>query len=303
LFYTKELTGKPHARQDHFAPPANSDLMESDNLYLIGASCLGLAFMPLASKIISGALSGVAAKFHDRPLVGDCGKPSHKVVGDGTCIVRPLHSIFRELAMKGGVVANAHAPRPAAVLDYISSVVVCEDVKALTDAYKIVEGLGQLVGVSNGFTPGYDAVDSTGGIRYVTMQLLIQHGGDHVEEGNMEFSWGKLFDKDETKDRWKSWLKEQTGSVRRGYKEVETWLKHKRVRDHQAMFIMTVELHLQDYDAVLNTWPFKPLSIIIDAAQPKALYTRYAQSKAATRIQARQRGSIARKKSVAPDST
>ena len=51
------------------------------------------------------------------------------------------------------------------------------------------------MGVSNGFTPGYDAVDSTGGIRYVTMQLLIQHGGDHVEEGNMEFSWGKLFDK------------------------------------------------------------------------------------------------------------
>ena len=58
-----------------------------------------------------------------------------------------------------------------------------------------MEGLGQLVGVSNGFTPGHEAVDSTGGIRYITMQLLIQHGGDHVEEGNMEFSWGKLFDK------------------------------------------------------------------------------------------------------------
>ena len=39
--------------------------------------------------------------------------------------------------MKGSVVANAHAPRPAAVLDYISSVVVCEDIKALTDAYKV----------------------------------------------------------------------------------------------------------------------------------------------------------------------
>ena len=69
------------------------------------------------------------------------------------------------------------------------------------------------------------------------------------------------------------------------------------------MFIMTVELHLQEYSNVLNTWPFKPLSVIIDAPLPKALYTRYAQANAATKIQARQRGSIARKKSVAADST
>ena len=108
---------------------------------------------------------------------------------------------------------------------------------------------------------------------------------------------------DETKDRWKTWVKEQTGSVRRGYKEVETWLKHKRVRDHQAMFIMTVELHLQDYSEVLNTWPFKPLSVIIDAPLPKALYTRYAQGNAATKIQARQRGALARKQTAGTDST
>ena len=55
-------------------------------------------------------------------------------------------------------------------------------------------GLGQLVGVVNRFTPGYDAIDSTGGVRYVSVKLLVQHGGDHVEEGNLTFSWGKLFD-------------------------------------------------------------------------------------------------------------
>ena len=100
---------------------------------------------------------------------------------------------------------------------------------------------------------------------------------------------------DSTKEAWKNWLKHQTGSVRRGYTDVEKWLKHKRVRDHQAMFMITVELHLADYTTMLSTWPFKPLSIIIDAQMPKALYTRYAQAKAATRIQARHRGTMARK--------
>ena len=102
---------------------------------------------------------------------------------------------------------------------------------------------------------------------------------------------------DATKDCWKSWLGKQTGSVRRGHKDVEGWLKHKRVRDHQAMLMITVELHLQDYKRLLGTWPFTPLSIIIDAEMPKSLYTRYAQAKAATKIQARHRGLMARKAS------
>ena len=106
---------------------------------------------------------------------------------------------------------------------------------------------------------------------------------------------------DSTKDTWKSWLGKQTGSVRRGYKDVEGWLKHKRVRDHQAMFMLTVELHLQDYKAIMGTWPFTPLSVIIDAETPKALYTRYAQGKAATKIQARHRGVMVRKNTGATE--
>ena len=50
---------------------------------------------------------------------------------------RPLHDIFRDLANKGSHVANAHTPRPAAVLDYLRSVIVCEDMKTLLKAYEV----------------------------------------------------------------------------------------------------------------------------------------------------------------------
>lgn len=296
LYYTKEITNKAHPRQDHFLPPASSDLYESDQNYLIGVTCMALAFMPIASKILSEGLADLSVNFEDHPLIGCCGKPNHKVVGNGICMIRPMHDIFRELALKGGHVADAHAPRPAAVLDYIRSVVVCDDVKSLLATYEVVKGLGPVVGVINRFTPGFDAVDGTGGVRYLSVQILVQHGGDHVEEGNLDFSWGTLFDEESTKAAWKGWLGHQTSSARRNFKEVEEWLTHKRVRDHQAMFIFTVELHLKQYKGVLETWPFQPLSIIIDAPLPKSLYTRYAVAHAATKIQAVHRGASARKK-------
>ena len=58
---------------------------------------------------------------------------NHAIVRD-----RPLHDIFRDLAKKGSHVANAHSPRPAAVLDYLRSVIVCKDMKTLNQAYEVV---------------------------------------------------------------------------------------------------------------------------------------------------------------------
>lgn len=296
LYYTKEVNNKAVPRQDHYLPLASSDLYETEQLYLVAVTCLALAFMPLASLKLSEGLKGLPIKFCNRPLIGCCGKPSQEVTGNGICIIRPLHDIFRELSVGGGRIANAHAPRPAAALNYIRSIIVCKDVACLKSAFAAVSRMGPVVGVSNCFTRGFDAVDCTGGVRYLSVQILLQHGGDHLEEGNMDYSWGTLFDKDTTKERWKSWLAAQTGSVRRGYGDVDKWLKDRRVREHQAMFIFTVELHLEAYCTMLETWPFQPLSVIIDAPLPKSLYTRYAQAYAATKIQAARRGSTARSK-------
>ena len=34
------------------------------------------------------AVIDVAVKFHDRPLIGCCGKPAQQIVGNGICSVR-----------------------------------------------------------------------------------------------------------------------------------------------------------------------------------------------------------------------